>query len=58
MGSFIGAYCCFKIGEVDVKEVRYILLDSFPSLGADTLDNISRIVDECKIIFEIAFGKR
>jgi len=35
-----------------------IVLDGFPSLGADTLDNINCIADECKIILEIAFSKR
>jgi len=35
-----------------------IVLDGFPSLGADTLDNINCIVDKCKIIFEIAFRRQ
>jgi len=33
-----------------------IVLNGFPTLGTDTLDNINCIVDKCKIIFEMAFN--
>jgi len=32
-----------------------VIFDGFPSLGADTLDNIHCIVGKCKTIFETAF---
>ncbi len=34
-----------------------IILEGFPSLNKDTLDNIERMVHECKLIFEIVFSR-
>jgi len=34
-----------------------VILEGFPSLGKDTLDNIDRVVRECKLIFEAVFRR-
>lgn len=34
-----------------------VILEGFPSLGTDTLDNIDRMVRECKLIFETLFNR-
>jgi len=34
-----------------------VILEGFPSFGKDTLDNIDRMVHECKLIFEMVFKR-
>jgi len=34
-----------------------VIFEGFPSLGKDTLDNIDRMVRECKLIFETVFKR-
>jgi len=34
-----------------------VILEGFPSLGKDTLDNIDRMIRECKLIFETVFKR-
>jgi len=34
-----------------------VILEGFPSLGTDTLDNIDRMVRECRLIFETVFKR-
>jgi len=34
-----------------------VILEGFPSLGKDTLDNIDRMIRKCKVIFETVFKR-
>jgi len=34
-----------------------VIFEGFPSLGTDTLDNVDRMVRECRLIFEMVFNR-